>query len=226
MLIISRSSLVAAGLVVALTASCKREPESGSPLRNPTPQALAERAPDTVRVRFETSKGPFVVEAYRAWAPNGVDRFTQLARMGFYDGARFYRVIAGFMAQFGLNGDPAVTDAWKDRSIPDDRVMHPNERGTVTFAAKSMPNSRSTQLFINYGDNRNLDDMGFAPIGVVKEGMNVVDSFYSEYGESAPDGRGPDPFRALAQGNAYLQREFPKLDYIVKATVLTPPRGK
>src|SRR5215213_1189907 len=125
----SRSSLVVTALLLVLMASCARESGSDAPLANPTPDALAERAPDTVRVRFETSKGSFVVEAYRAWAPNGVDRFTQLARMGFYDGGRFYRVIAGFMAQFGLNGDPAVSAAWKERSIPDDRIMHPNERG-------------------------------------------------------------------------------------------------
>jgi len=187
---------------------------------------LAEHAPDTVRVRFETSKGPFVVEAYRDWAPNGVDRFYQLAKAGFYDGDRFFRVLTGFMAQFGLHGDPKVTSVWRDRSFADDPVKHSNARGTITFAMRSAPNSRTTQLFINYRDNANLDGMGFAPFGVVTEGMAVVDSLYAEYGEGAPDGPGPDQERASAQGNAYFQRDFPKLDYITKATVLTAPRAK
>jgi len=213
-----------AGLLATVAAACG--PKSDSPLAHPKPEALSERAPDTVRVRFETSRGPFVVEAYRDWAPNGVDRFTQLARMGFFDNVRFYRVIPGFMAQFGLHGDPGVAAAWKDRAIPDDHVMHPNERGTITFAATGSPNSRNTQLFINYRDNRNLDGMGFAPIGRVIEGMNVVDSLYSGYGEMAPDGQGPDQLRAMAEGNDYLQRGFPKLDYVVKATVLTAAKTK
>jgi peptidyl-prolyl cis-trans isomerase A (cyclophilin A) len=209
------------GVLGILAASCKK---SDSPLANPTDSALAERAPDTVRVRFETSKGPFVVEAYRAWAPHGVDRFYQLAKSGFFDDERFFRVIGGFMAQFGVNGDPAVNDAWKERTIPDDSVRQSNERGTVTFAAKSAPNSRSTQLFISYRDNSNLDGMGFAPIGRVTEGMAVVDSLYSGYGEGAPEGNGPDQFKAQAQGNAYLKRDFPKLDYITKATLMTPSK--
>ena len=217
----SRIAFAALGLAGILATSCKK---SDAPLANPTDSVLSERAPDTVRVRFETSKGPFVVEAYRAWAPNGVDRFYQLAKTGFFDNERFFRVIGGFMAQFGVNGDPAVNAAWKDRALPDDPVAHSNERGTVTFAAKSSPNSRSTQLFISYRDNSNLDGMGFAPIGRVTEGMAVVDSLYSGYGEGAPDGNGPDQFRAQAEGNAYLERSFPKLDYITKATLLTPAK--
>jgi len=220
----SRFATILAAIAVVVTASCKAA--SDSPLAHPTTEALAQHAPDTVRVRFETSKGPFVIEAYRAWAPNGVDRFYQLAKMGFFDNVRFFRVINGFMAQFGLHGDPGVVAAWQDRAIPDDQVMHHNERGTVTFAAKGSPNSRGTQLFINYRDNSNLDGMGFAPIGVVTQGMNVVDSLYSGYGEGAPDGQGPDQFRAQREGNAYLQRDFPKLDYVVKATLLTPAPAK
>lgn len=211
----------ALGLAGLAATSCKRESASNSPLANPTPAMLAEHAPDTVRVRFETSKGPFVVEAYRAWAPNGVDRFYQLAKNGFFDNERFFRVISGFMAQFGVSGDPAVNEAWKERSLADDPVAHSNERGTVAFAAKSFPNSRTTQLFISYRDNSNLDGMGFAPIGRVTEGMAVVDSLYSGYGEGAPDGNGPDQTKAQTDGNAYLERDFPKLDYITKATVLT-----
>ena len=130
------------------------------------------------------------------------------------------------MAQFGLNGDPNVTAAWQDRSFPDDPVKHSNVRGAITFAMTGAPNSRTTQLFINYRDNANLDGMGFAPFGVVKEGMAAVDSLSAAYGEGAPDGPGPSQDRASAQGNAYLQSGFPKLDYITKATVLTPPRPK
>ena len=228
---LAHSSSVATAVALALVAACSSESRNEaatdvSPLVNPTAEMLAEHAPDTVRVRFETSKGPFVVEAYRDWAPNGVDRFYQLAKAGFYDGDRFFRVLTGFMAQFGLHGDPKVTTVWRDRSFPDDPVKHSNARGTVTFAMRSAPNSRTTQLFINYRDNANLDGMGFAPFGVVTEGMAVVDSLYAEYGEGAPDGPGPDQERASAQGNAYFQRDFPKLDYITKATVLTAPRAK
>ena len=222
---ISRSILRVACVTLALTSACARGSRNDSPLANPTAQQLAERAPDTVRVRFETSKGPFVVEAYRAWSPNGVDRFYQLSKMGFFDGVRFFRVISGFMAQFGMHGDPAVTSAWYDRAIPDDPVAHSNARGTITFATRG-PNSRTTQLFISYRDNGNLDAMGFTPFGVVTEGMNVVDSLYSGYGDGAPDGQGPDQDIMRAQGNAYLQRGFPKLDYITKATVLSPTQPK
>jgi peptidyl-prolyl cis-trans isomerase A (cyclophilin A) len=217
----SRIVLATLGVAVIVATSCKK---SDSPIANPPAQAMNERAPDTVRVRFETSKGPFVVEAYRAWAPHGVDRFYQLVKMGFYNDTRFFRVLDGFMAQFGMNGDPGVNAAWQDRPIPDDPVVHSNERGTVTFAAKSAPNSRTTQLFVNYRDNSNLDGMGFAPIGRVTEGMGVVDSLYSGYGEGAPDGNGPDQMRAMAQGNAYLQQSFPKLDYVTKATLIEPAK--
>jgi peptidyl-prolyl cis-trans isomerase A (cyclophilin A) len=229
---LSHSSFAIGALALALVAACssesRNEPvnEPSALLLHPTPEMLAERAPDTVRVRFETSKGPFVVEAYRDWAPNGVDRFYQLTKAGFYDGARFFRVLTGFMAQFGLNGDPKVTSVWQDKAFPDDPVKHSNARGTITFAMRSAPNSRTTQLFINFVDNVNLDGMGFAPFGVVKEGMAAVDSLYAAYGEGAPGGPGPDQERASAQGNAYLQRDFPKLDYITKATVLTPPQAK
>jgi peptidyl-prolyl cis-trans isomerase A (cyclophilin A) len=215
----SRIAIAALGAAAIFATSCKK---ADSPASNPVAAATDEHAPDTVRVRFETSKGPFVVEAYRAWAPHGVDRFYQLAKSGFFDNERFFRVLSGFMAQFGVSGDPSVNSAWKDRSMPDDPVAHTNERGTVTFAAKGSPNSRSTQLFINYRDNSNLDGMGFSPIGRVTEGMAVVDSLYAGYGEGAPDGNGPDQFKAQAEGNAYLQRDFPKLDYITKATILTP----
>jgi peptidyl-prolyl cis-trans isomerase A (cyclophilin A) len=214
----TRILLAALGAVAVASTSCKK---SDSPIANPPAEAMNERAPDTVRVRFETTKGPFVVEAYRAWAPHGVDRFYQLVKMGFYNDTRFFRVIGGFMAQFGVSGDPGVTAAWQDRSLPDDPVGHTNERGTVTFAAKSAPNSRTTQLFISYRDNSNLDASGFSPIGKVIEGMSVVDSLYSGYGEGAPDGNGPDQMRATAEGNTYLDAAFPKLDRITKAELIT-----
>jgi peptidyl-prolyl cis-trans isomerase A (cyclophilin A) len=198
--------------------SSKALPEASS-LENPSPQALAERAPDTLRVRFETSKGPFTVEAYRNWSPRGVDRFYQLVRMGYFDDVRFFRVLNGFMAQFGLHGNPRVWNAWRDRVIEDDPVVQSNRRGTITFATRG-PNTRAAQLFINYRDNTNLDGMGFTPFGVVVDGMNVVDALYSEYGEGAPDGAGPSQERAGSEGNEYLKRDFPKLDYITKARVV------
>ncbi|NUO64693.1 MAG: peptidylprolyl isomerase [Gemmatimonadaceae bacterium] len=170
-------------------------------------------APDTVRVRFETSRGPFVVEAVRAWAPNGVDRFYQLARTGFFDGDRFFRVVPGFVAQFGLNDEPKRNKYWDERKLADDSVRQSNVRGTIVFTNDG-PGSRSHQMFVNLGDNSRLDRDGFAPFGRVVEGMAVVDSLYDEYGE--------DPQQRLIQtlGNNYLQRMFPKLDYIVSARVV------
>jgi peptidyl-prolyl cis-trans isomerase A (cyclophilin A) len=216
--------------LIALAAACakaEREeaPAAGAPaaeassLKKPNPQELAQPAPDTVRIRFETSKGPFVVEAYRAWSPQGVDRLYHLARLHYYDGVRFFRVLDGFMAQFGINGDPEVTTVWRDMTIPDDPVSNSNKRGTITFATRG-PNTRTTQLFINFVDNPNLDGMGFTPIGRVVEGMEIVDSFYKEYGEGAPGGAGPDQGRLNAEGNAYLAKDFPKLDSIVTARVV------
>lgn len=214
-----RTPLAALAITLALVTGCSREPRADSRVEQPGPQALAERAPDTVRVRFETSRGPFIVEAYREWSPHGVDRFYELTRTGYFDGVRFFRVLSGFMAQFGLHGDhPGVAASWRDRSIPDDPVTHANKRATVSFATRG-PNTRTTQLFINYADNLKLDQMGFTPIGVVVEGMSVVDSLFSGYGEGAPEGQGPEQGRIAQAGNAYLEREFPKLDYIIKASV-------
>ncbi len=189
-------------------------------LLRPDAEAFQATAPETFRVRFETSKGDFVVEVVRAWAPNGADRFYNLVRNGYYDDVRFFRVISGFMAQFGIHGDPKVNAAWRVRPIPDDPVVESNRRGYVTFAMTSQPNSRTTQLFINYADNTQLDGMGFAPIGRVVEGMEVVDQLYAGYGEGAPNGRGPDQARIVAEGNAYLNANFPNLDYIRRATVI------
>lgn len=176
-------------------------------------------APGVFRVRFETTAGPFVVEARRAWAPRGVDRFRELVEAGFYDGARFFRVIEGFVAQFGLSGDPEVDAVWRERPIRDDPVEASNVRGVVTFASAG-PGTRTTQLFVNLVDNVTLDRMGFAPIGEVVEGMDAVDALHAEYGEGAPGGGGPDQSRIVAEGNAYLERDFPALDHVVRAEIL------
>jgi peptidyl-prolyl cis-trans isomerase A (cyclophilin A) len=152
-----------------------------------------------------------------------VDRFYELVASGFYDNVRFFRVLPGFVAQFGIHGDPAVAEAWEKMSIPDDPVVQSNKRGTVSFATAG-PNTRTTQLFINYRDNPALDGMGFSPIGEVVEGMQVVDSLYAGYGEGPPDGRGPDQGRIRREGNSYLEREFPKLDYIRTARIVDQQR--
>jgi peptidyl-prolyl cis-trans isomerase A (cyclophilin A) len=181
-------------------------------------QLPAEQAPATYKVKFETTKGDFTVEVHRDWAPKGADRFYNLVKSGFYDNVRFFRVLSGFMAQFGINGDPALMSKWRNTPITDDPVKQHNTRGTVTFATAG-PNTRTTQMFINYGDNGQLDGMGFAPIGKVTSGMNVVDKLYAGYGEGAPRGAGPDQQRMQTEGNAYLTKSFPKLDYIKKATI-------
>jgi peptidyl-prolyl cis-trans isomerase A (cyclophilin A) len=183
------------------------------------PAALKEQAPAVYKVEFDTSKGPFVIEVHRDWAPNGADRFYNLVKNGFYDNTRFFRVIEGFMAQFGVNGDPKVSAAWREARIKDDAVKVSNKRTFVTFATAG-PNTRTTQVFISYGDNSNLDSQGFSPFGQVVSGMKVVDSLYSGYGEGAPGGRGPNQARVQSEGNAYLASSFPNLDYVLKATIV------
>jgi peptidyl-prolyl cis-trans isomerase A (cyclophilin A) len=182
------------------------------------PAALTEKAPATYKARFDTSKGVFVIQVTRDWAPNGADRFYNLVKNGFYDDARFFRVISGFMVQFGINGDPALSPAWRVATIRDDQVKQSNGKGFVTFAT-SGPNSRTTQVFINFGDNAGLDRQGFAPFGQVVSGMDVVEKLFAGYGEGAPSGRGPDQTRVQREGNAYLNKDFPKLDTIKKATI-------
>jgi peptidyl-prolyl cis-trans isomerase A (cyclophilin A) len=183
------------------------------------PAALNAKAPAVYKARFDTSKGTFVIEVHRDWAPNGADRFYNLVAKGFFDNARFFRVISGFMVQFGINGDPRISARWRDANIPDDPVRQSNERGFITFATAG-PNTRTTQVFINFADNRALDSQGFAPFGRVVSGMNVVDALYSGYGEGAPQGMGPEQGHIQSQGNAYLMRGFPKLDYIKTATIV------
>ncbi len=182
------------------------------------PASLNEKAPATYKVKFDTSKGTFVVEVHRDWAPNGADRFYNLVKNGFYNDARFFRVISDFMVQFGLNGNPKISAVWRDANIKDDPVKASNKRGYITFATAG-PDTRTTQVFINFGDNAGLDDQGFAPFGQVISGMDVVDSLYSGYGEGAPQGHGPNQGVVQSMGNAYLDKAFPKLDYIKTATI-------
>ena len=185
---------------------------------NPADPAFATQAPDSFRVRFATTKGDFVIEVHRAWAPLGADRFYNLVRSGFYDGVRFFRVLPGFMAQFGIHGDTAVVAAWRERVFPDDPVRRSNGPGMVTFATAG-PGTRTTQVFINFVDNSRLDGMGFAPFGRVVSGVDVISKLYGGYGEGAPRGRGPDQMRLNIEGEKYLARQFPKLDKILTATV-------
>ena len=195
-----------------------QEPD-GKVLLSPSDPAVNKTAPESFQARFETSNGTFIVQVTRSWTPHGADRFYNLVNNGLYDGCRFFRVLSGFVAQFGINGDPAVSSQWTLASISDDPVKVSNKRGTVTFAMGG-ENSRTTQLFINYRDNGSLDGMGFSPIGEVIEGMSVVDALYSEYGEGAPRGKGPSQGRIQAEGNKYLEASFPKLDYVKKATIV------
>ena len=183
-----------------------------------SPAALTEKAPPTYKAKFDTSKGVFVVEVTRDWAPNGADRFYNLVKNGFYDNVRFFRVISGFMVQFGINGDPQVSGRWRGANIPDDPVTQSNTRGMITFATGG-PNTRTTQVFINFADNARLDQSGFAPFGKVVSGMDVVDKLNAEYGEGAPRGRGPDQGRLQSEGNAYLAQSFARMDYVKKATI-------
>jgi peptidyl-prolyl cis-trans isomerase A (cyclophilin A) len=185
--------------------------QDAGPLRNPG--ALTEQAPATFSVAFDTSKGRFVVDVHRDWAPRGADRFYNLTKAGFFTDVRFFRVIGGQLAQFGMHGDPAVQDAWRDAEIQDDPVRHGNTRGAISFASRG-PNTRTTQLFINLRDNSPYDRLGFAPFGEVVSGLEVVDNLYSGYEER------PEQPRIDSEGNAYLTREFPNLDYVQKAAIL------
>ncbi|RYD38030.1 MAG: peptidylprolyl isomerase [Verrucomicrobiaceae bacterium] len=184
------------------------------------PSKLNEKPPESFKVKFTTTKGDFVIQVARAYSPNGVDRFYNLVKNGYFTEIAFFRVIPGFMAQFGIHGDPAVSAAWRPASINDDPVRASNVRGAITFAKTGAPNSRGTQFFINLADNPRLDATGFSPFGKVVEGMDVVDKLNGEYGEGAPSGNGPEQGRVQSEGNAYLKKDFPRMDYIKSATVL------
>lgn len=204
-------------IVIAIGCSGGETPTAAPPV--PQAPAIAEAAgpkgPDHYRVKFETTKGDFVVEVHREWSPNGADRFHQLVQAGFYDNCKFFRAVKGFMVQFGIAADPKISAAWKEKFIADDPVEKSNQRGTISFAKPGMPNSRTTQVFINYGDNSRLDAMGFSPFGEVVEGMEVVDSLNQEYGEETTRMQG----RIYDEGNAFLEQAFPNLDALKKATV-------
>ena len=176
-------------------------------------------APAEFKAKFTTSKGDFTIQVTRAWAPRGADRFYHLVQNGYYDGVVFFRVVSGFMAQFGMHPAPQVTTVWNGAKIQDDPVTQSNKRGMVTFAT-SGEHSRTTQVFINYGDNSRLDSMGFSPFGKVVDGMPVVDSLYSGYGEGAPQGSGPSQGSIQMEGNEYLKRKFPELDFIRTARIV------
>jgi peptidyl-prolyl cis-trans isomerase A (cyclophilin A) len=191
--------------------------QSGAALKNPA--ALNEKAPATFRANFETSVGSFVVTVHRDWAPHGADRFYNLVKNGFFNNVRFFRAIPGFMVQFGIHGDPAVSAAWRNARLPVDKVTQSNKRGFITYAMGGSPDTRTTQVFINFRDNSNLDGMGFAPFGEVTTGMDVVDKIFTGYGEGAPRGQGPEQGRVQSEGNAYLTKSFPKMDFIKSATI-------
>ena len=200
---------VAAGALLSTTAFAATKPD----LTQPKSPEMNQKAPAVFKAKFETSKGDFVIEVHREWAPLGADRFYNLVQGGYYDDCRFFRVLKGFMAQFGINGDPKVQSAWVSAKIQDDPVKGSNKRGFVTYAMAG-PNTRTTQLFINFGNNARLDSQGFSPFGEVVTGMEIVDAINNEYGET------PDQGRIQSEGNAYLTKSFPKLDYIKKASIL------
>jgi peptidyl-prolyl cis-trans isomerase A (cyclophilin A) len=185
------------------------------------PGSLKLQAPAVFTAKFTTSKGDFVVEVTRAWSPLGADRFYNLVKYHFFDGAAFFRVLPGFVAQFGISPRPDVAQVWEEAKISDDPVTQSNARGTLTFATAG-PNTRTTQLFINLNDNANLDSMGFSPFGKVVSGMDVVDKFYSGYGEGAPSGNGPEQGRIQHEGKTYLEQSFPLLDTIKIAAIVPP----
>lgn len=191
----------------------------GGPKTASEPAAVP--VPDVYQAKFETSKGDFVVEVTKAWAPEGAERFHLLVQRKFYDGARFFRVLPRFVVQWGINGNPAVEGRWRDARIPDDPVKESNKRGYVSFAT-SGPNTRTTQVFVNMADNERLDARGFAPFGRVVSGMEVFDRLYSSYGDGPPRGQGPDQNKMESEGDAYIERSFPRLDSIRRASILKP----
>ena len=215
----ARSSMIlafAATLVLAPRAGA--DTTAKSPV--PSPSDATATAPAVFKVKMETTKGDFVVEVHRDWAPLGADRFYNLVKLGYFTDVAFFRVVKGFMVQFGIHGEPAFNRVWRRAEIKDDPSgKKSNTRGMITFATAG-PDMRTTQMFINYGNNSRLDAMGFAPFGKVVDGMKVVDAIEGLYGEGAPAGRGPQQDRIQSQGNEYLKKDFPKLDYLKRATLV------
>jgi len=197
-----------------------QERQTSIALKNPRHRLWKEHAPNTYKVRVETGKGAFVIEVHRIWAPIGADRFYNLARTGFFDDSRFFRVRAGYIAQFGIPGDPSIAAFWRNQSIPDDPVRQHNLRGSVAFAMTG-PDTRTTQIYVNLVDNLRLDSEGFAPIGAVVEGMEIVDQLYSGYGEDAGGGmRGGKQGPIFEAGDEYLDQKYPRLDKLIRARVI------
>ena len=213
-------SLLACGIALAQTPAAPKSAAPAAKKAAPAvapdllkPNTLKARAPEVYKVKFTTTKGDVIIQVNRAWAPLGADRFYNLVKYGFYKDAAFFRIVPRFVAQFGIPARPDVGAVWDHAYLVDDRVTQSNKRGTLTFATAG-PNTRTTQIFINYSDNTSLDGQGFAPFGTVIEGMDVVDKFFAGYGEA------PDQGRITAQGKAYLDKSFPNLDRIVNAVVM------
>jgi len=204
--------LTALALTLGVAVSAAAQAPAAAKPSLTDPATLKEQAPATYTARFDTSAGPFVIRVTRAWAPRGADRFYNLVKNGFFDGTRFFRVVPNFMVQFGINGDPAIQKHWANASIQDDPVTQTNNKGYITFATRG-PNTRTSQVFINLKANGFLDKQGFAPFGEVISGMEVVEKITSQYGES------PNQGTIQSQGNAYLNKQFPKLDFVKKATI-------
>ncbi len=211
-----RRAAMAPLLALTLLSACRAAPTTVVGVK---PERVDARAPQLFVVRFETTKGNIDMMVHRDWAPHGADRLYGLVRHRYYDGARFFRAVPGFVVQFGLAADPAVTETMSERRLPDDSVRMENVRGTVSFATAG-PNTRTTQLFINLGDNRRLDASGFAVVGRIIDGMPVVDALHFGYGEGAPRGQGPEQGRIQREGEAYLAADFAALDKIIRATIL------
>lgn len=205
-------------------AASEAKAEAAAPAEHPglkDPSKAKEQAPAQFTIAFDTTQGEVLVDVTRDWSPNGADRIYNLVKVGYYNEVAFFRVIEGFMAQVGISGDPALNNVWRPSPIPDDPVKESNKRGYVTFAKTGAPNSRTTQIFFNFSDNVSLDQMGFAPFGKVRDMANL-DKLYKGYGEGAPRGRGPEQGRVQQEGNSYLKKDFPKLDYIKSARIVSP----
>ena len=220
----SAFSVIVVGFAVLMALGCSKNEKTNTTGATPSPneegtleEAKPTQAPDKYTVELDTTKGPILIEVDRSWSPNGADRFYELVQNGYFTDVAFFRVIDGFMAQVGISGDPAQNTIWREKRIPDDPVKQSNTRGMVSFAT-SGPDSRTTQFFINFTDNSRLDGMGFSPFGKVTD-MTAVDALYSGYGEGAPRGRGPSQQLVQTQGNAYLKKSFPELDYIKSAKI-------
>ncbi len=207
------ATILALGAAVTLAGQSAVTPD----LKDPT--TLTEDCPAKYGVRFDTSQGVFAIEVERAWSPRGAIRFYNLVKNGYYSDNRFFRVLPDFMLQFGINGDPKLNEVWRGTVILDDARKQSNERGYISYAAGA-PNTRTTQVFINLKDNPPLDQAGLVPFGHVTSGMNVLEKLYTGYGDGPPNGKGPEQSKIQVEGNAYLLKQFPKLDYIKTATIL------